>query len=76
MFFKDPGSGCFNVKRDYQCDHWKSKGYCSDMLKVDFMSENCQKSCGLCGKYKKYVTLSPIINFDLNPGISLATCFH
>ena len=55
------------VYGDRQCDAWKSLGYCTDSSHgyVQYMQENCLKSCGLCGKQGKKL-LSAYKLFKLN----------
>jgi len=40
------GGNCEDYDRD--CGYWAKEGYCNDRNYVDFMRENCRKSCGFC----------------------------
>ena len=42
-----------NELQSGKCSNWKRSGYCTSGSRYyDFMSKNCQKSCGLCGSGK------------------------
>ena len=41
--------GCIDVYPTY-CPGWSNAGYCSGTYGT-WMAENCEKSCGGCGKY-------------------------